>query len=110
MELRGPLKAMESLKEPHKVTIISDSKYFTDAINSGWIENWLKTNFKNGKVKNIDLWKKLIIQLERHDVTAIWVKGHNDNKYNEECDRLCTRAYKDTPNLIDDEGFRKEDC
>ena len=105
MELRGPLAAMESLKEPHEIEIYSDSKYFTDAINQKWIENWLKTNWKNGKVKNIDLWKQLLVQFEKHKVTVHWVKGHNDNKYNEECDRLATKAYK-SPNLIDDIGFK----
>ena len=40
MELIAVIKGLDALKEPCEVTVISDSKYVTDAINKGWVYNW----------------------------------------------------------------------
>ena len=40
MELMGAISALEALKEPCEVTLTSDSKYLTDAINKGWLSSW----------------------------------------------------------------------
>ena len=37
---------------------------------------------------NADLWKKLLVLLEKHDVRFVWVKGHAGHPENERCDRL----------------------
>ena len=58
MELWAVIAGLEAItKREIPVTIYSDSKYVVDSINLGWLENWMKTNFKGGK-KNPDLWKK----------------------------------------------------
>lgn len=105
MELRGPLEVLKCFDEPKDITIYSDSEYFCNSINKGWLENWTKTNWKKGTVKNIDLWEQIYPLLKFHNVTVNWVKGHSDNEYNARCDELATLAYKDELNLIDDEGF-----
>lgn len=105
MELRGPLEVLKYFEEPKNITIYSDSEYFCNSINKGWLENWTKTNWKKGTVKNIDLWEQIYPLLKFHNVTVHWVKGHSDNEYNSRCDELATLAYNDEPNLVDDEGY-----
>lgn len=107
MELLAPIVALESLKKPCKVTLTSDSKYLIDAIEKKWLESWQSKNWKTaGKkpVKNIDLWKRLISAMDKHEVKFVWVKGHAGHEYNEICDRLAVNAYNGD-NLKIDEGF-----
>jgi len=37
MELMGVITGLEALKEPCDVTLVTDSRYVTDAFNKGWI-------------------------------------------------------------------------
>ncbi len=110
MELMAVVDALSLLKQPCVVELYSDSKYVVDAINKGWIKGWQAKGWKNSKkepVKNIDLWNKLIPELEKHQVKFIWVKGHADNVENERCDELARMAITDG-NLIDDVGFAND--
>ena len=100
MELISVISALEALREPCEVELYTDSQYVANAINKGWLESWLKTDFKrkSGPVKNPDLWQRLIPLLGTHRVTFIWVKGHADNEYNNRCDELAveeSRKFKD---------------
>lgn len=107
MELMGAIVGLEALTKPCQVTLISDSKYVTDAFNQNWIEGWLKNNWKNSAkkpVKNIELWKRLLKAKEMHDVTFMWVKGHDGHPENERCDKLATTAADGDDLLIDDGG------
>ncbi|MHB2148776.1 ribonuclease HI [Calditrichota bacterium LG25] len=95
MELMAIIKGLEALKEPCEVTVYSDSRYIVDAINKGWLKNWVRRRWIRGKnepVKNVDLWKRLLKQLERHKVQFIWVKGHAGHTENERCDELAVKA------------------
>ena len=92
MELTAAIKGLSALKEPCEVELYSDSKYMVDAINLGWAEGWKRTNWKNGKAKNPDLWEELLNLLGKHKVTVLWVRGHNGHEYNERCDVLATTA------------------
>ena len=106
MELMAAIVALEALNKPCKIELFSDSKYLTDAFNQKWIESWLKKNWKNSQnkpVKNIDLWKRLLEAVKIHDITFIWVKGHNGHPGNERCDVLATKA-ADGEILLDDTG------
>ena len=98
MEIMAAVVALEALKESCKVTLTSDSKYLVDAIEQGWLEKWRSNNWyrtKKEKAKNVDLFKRLIAQLEKHDVSFVWVKGHAGHPYNERCDALAT-AFADS--------------
>ena len=91
MELTAVIKGLEMLKEKCIVTIYSDSAYIVNSIQNGWIYSWKKNNWiKSDKTKviNIDLWVKLLKQMDFHEVSFIKVKGHSDNEYNNRCDRL----------------------
>ena len=104
MELLGVITGLEALKKPCEVEVISDSKYVTDAFNQNWVENWIQNGWRTSTkkpVKNIDLWKRLILLVNRHTVTFTWVKGHDGHPENERCDRLATTA-ADGSNLLDD--------
>ena len=95
MELMAAIAGLEALNRPCQVNLYSDSKYLVDAFNQHWIENWVRKGWKRGKnepVKNIDLWKRLLAAKELHQVTFIWVKGHDGHPQNERCDALATGA------------------
>lgn len=92
MELTAAIKGLSALKECCEVELYSDSKYMVDAINLGWAEGWRRTNWKNGKAKNPDLWEELLALLGKHKVSVLWVRGHNGHEYNERCDALATSA------------------
>ena len=88
MELTAAIEGLMALKEPCEVALYSDSKYLIDAYTEGLIYSWEKQNFK--KVKNPDLWQKMLALTKKHRVTFVWVKGHNGHSYNERCDKLAT--------------------
>ena len=97
MELMAAIMGLSALKEPCKVKLYSDSKYLVDAYNQGWVYSWREAGWKRGKdeLKNPDLWDRLFSLTEMHEVTFIWVKGHNGHGYNERCDALAT-GYADS--------------
>ena len=104
MELMAAIVGLEALVKPCQVELYSDSKYVVDAFNQHWIDSWLKKGWKRGKnepVKNADLWKRLLKAKEPHQVTIIWVKGHDGHPQNERCDTLATTA-ADGNDLSDD--------
>ena len=93
MEMYGILHGLQSIKEPCKVTVYSDSALCVNSINNGWLNNWRKNNWKTSSkddVKNKDLWLLILVELARHEVTFIKVKGHSDNEINNLCDSLAT--------------------
>lgn len=94
MEISAALGGLEALKEPSTVTVISDSKYLVDSVEKGWLNNWQRNGWINSSgndTPNVDLWKRLLIQLLRHKVIFTWVKGHNGHPYNERCDNIAVR-------------------
>lgn len=104
MELMAVIAGLEALNRPCEIELYSDSKYVVDAFNQHWIDGWLKKGWKRGKnepVKNVDLWKRLLKAKESHQITFIWVKGHDGHPQNERCDTLATTA-ADGGNLLDD--------
>ena len=90
MELTAVIQALSALKEPCAVELYTDSQYVVNAVNEGWLADWVKKDFrrKAGPVKNPELWKALLPLLEEHQVRFNWVKGHADNEYNERCDAM----------------------
>lgn len=104
MELLSVIAALESLNRTGlDIEIYSDSKYVVQAVNEGWLENWMKTDFKGGK-KNKDLWQRFYALHKQHKITFIWVKGHASNPYNQRCDELATSA-ADGKDLEEDSGY-----
>jgi len=104
MELLSVIAALESLNRTGlDIEIYSDSKYVVQAVNEGWLENWMKNDFKGGK-KNKDLWKRFYQLSKMHQLKFIWVKGHASNPYNQRCDELAAAAV-DGKDLQEDRGY-----
>ena len=95
MELLGVIRALETLKEPCRVQLYSDSKYVIEAIEKGWAVTWRKNGWKrkSGPAQNPDLWGKLLDLLDTHVLTCHWVKGHAQNENNNRCDAMAVAAY-----------------
>ena len=108
MELSAVIEGLEALKEPCSVTVYSDSKYVVDAILKGWLKGWVKKGWRKSDKKpvlNIDLWEKILVLIDRHDVKFKWVKGHASNPLNNRCDELAVSAASGG-NLLVDEGYK----
>jgi len=107
MELMAVIAGLEALKKDGlRITVYSDSQYVVKAVEQGWLNNWIATNFKGGK-KNKDLWMRYYELSKRNSIRFVWVKGHADNPYNNRCDELATAAADDR-NLDVDIFFEKE--
>lgn len=106
MELMAVIAALEALKKNNLDLIIySDSNYVVKAIMEGWLNKWIRTNFK-GNIKNRDLWERYTELARAHRIQFKWVKGHAENVYNNRCDILATQA-ADGNHLLTDEGYEE---
>ncbi len=108
MELLAVITALEQLKRSCNVTLYSDSQYVVDAIKKGWLDSWRKKGWRKADKKpvlNVDLWQRLLPQLERHEVNFQWVRGHNNVAENERCDVLAVDATR-SGELLVDEGYK----
>lgn len=97
MELTAVIKALEALKEPCEVRLVTDSKYVADGLSNGWARSWQKNGWRKADKKpalNSDLWERLLTLTDIHGVTVEWVKGHAGHPENERCDRLAVEYYK----------------
>jgi ribonuclease HI len=95
MELTAIIKGLEALRKPCRVAIHSDSRYIVDAINKGWLENWVARGWRKAAKKgrgdpvlNVDLWERLLELLNIHHVEFHWVRGHQGQPENERADQL----------------------
>jgi ribonuclease HI len=96
MELTAAIRALEALKGPCVVTMITDSEYLRRGI-AEWLPVWIASGWKRGKgadVQNEDLWRRLAMLTGHHEVAWEWVKGHAGNAYNERADALASRAIR----------------
>ena len=88
-EVRGDVRARQLA-----VLLVTDSQYVMKGINE-WMDNWKKRGWKTAAkepVKNADLWKLLDEQVNRHNVTWKWVRGHIGHHGNERADQLANRG------------------
>ncbi len=105
MELLAVIAGLEAIKTPGwEILVVSDSKYVVDAVEKGWLKNWVLKKFKNKK--NSDLWGRFLNVSKIHKVNFQWVKGHAGHPENERCDQLAVRAAK-KKNLKADIFFEK---
>jgi len=107
MEMLATIVALQSLKEACQVTLTTDSQYVRQGITQ-WITKWQKNNWRTASkqpVKNVDLWKQLHEQNQRHKVSWQWVKGHSGHPENERCDDLARQA-AESSDLLQDLGYK----
>ncbi|NYZ63992.1 ribonuclease HI [Luteimonas deserti] len=94
MELMAAIMALETLTEPCRIDLHTDSQYVRQGITE-WLRNWVRRGWKTaagGAVKNQDLWQRLQLACERHTIEWHWVKGHSGHPENERVDALATAA------------------
>jgi ribonuclease HI len=94
MELMAAISALEALKRPSAILIVTDSKYVLDGLTK-WIKGWKARGWKtaDGKaVKNQDLWLRLDAATQTHKVKWEWVRGHDGHEGNERADALARAA------------------
>jgi ribonuclease HI len=107
MELLAVITGLEALKIPKSnVTVFTDSKYVADAVEKGWLFQWESKVFK--KKKNKDLWVRFLKVFRKHNVRIKWIKGHDSNRENENCDRMAVEASR-RADLQEDTGYLPED-
>ncbi len=94
MELLAAINGLEALTRPCKVRLFTDSKYVHDGITS-WLEAWKRRGWKTSSkkpVKNIELWQRLDLATDAHEIEWVWVKGHSGDEGNEHADTLANMA------------------
>ncbi|MBU1106408.1 MAG: ribonuclease HI [Candidatus Riflebacteria bacterium] len=95
MELMGVISGLESLKENCSVSVFTDSQYIANAFLKDWLTNWQKNGWKTAAkkpVKNRELWERLLVQANRHQLSWNWIRGHAGHPENERCDELAVAA------------------
>jgi len=95
MELMGCIVALSQFEKPARVLLRSDSQYVVNGIIKGWAARWRQNGWMrtpDEPAQNSDLWDKLLILIEKHDVVFEWVKGHAGHAENERCDELARAA------------------
>jgi len=78
MELMAAIAGLVALTRPCSVKLVTDSQYVMKGIQE-WLPNWKKRGWKTASkepVKNADLWQKLDEEVNRHQVSWQWVRGH----------------------------------
>ena len=94
MELTAAIKAIKYFKKKIIINIYTDSKYLKDGITI-WIKKWKLNGWKTSNkknVKNSDLWKLLEEKIQNHEIHWMWVKGHDENIFNEKADMLAKKS------------------
>lgn len=94
MEMMAAIAALEALKRPCSVELVTDSQYVKQGITT-WLPGWKRRGWRNAAgeaVKNRDLWERLDRLVQQHQVEWFWVRGHQGHPENERADRLATRA------------------
>ena len=97
MELTAVIEALSKLKEPCQVTLYSDSQYVCNGLSKGGAKKWKANGWKKADKSpalNADLWEKLLILYDYHNVNIVWVRGHNGHPENERCDALAVEQSK----------------
>jgi ribonuclease HI len=94
MELMAAIRALESLKRPCRVRLVTDSQYVQKGIQE-WLAGWKQRGWKTSArkpVKNVDLWQRLDSAANGHQIRWHWVRGHSGHPENELVDALANRA------------------
>ncbi len=95
MELTAPIEALKYIQKnkiKNPIEFFSDSKYVILGITE-WIFSWQKNNWRNAAKKpvlNRELWEELYKLTEELKPKWIYVKGHNEDKWNERADLIAT--------------------
>jgi ribonuclease HI len=90
MELMAAIMALEALRAPCTVILSTDSQYVRQGITE-WLPGWVRRGWRTaggGAVKNQDLWQRLQLAAQPHQIDWRWVRGHAGDPDNERVDAL----------------------
>ena len=79
-EIAAAAIGLESLKEPCRVKLLSDSRYVLETMGGTWRR---KTNH--------DWWRRLDAAANGHQITWEWVKGHDGHVVQEAADKTARK-------------------
>ncbi|HYD90907.1 MAG TPA: ribonuclease HI [Flavobacterium sp.] len=102
MELTAVIEALRHTKNNNlkgALEIVSDSKYVILGITE-WIFGWQKNNWRNAAKKpvmNRELWEELYSLTKELKPSWTYVKGHNEDKYNDRADLIATSFAEGEP-------------
>src|SRR5699024_35246 len=85
MELMAAVQALNALRQPCRVRLVTDSQYLRRGITE-WLSNWKRNGWRTAArkpVRNVDLWQALDEAAARHQVDWQWVRGHSGHEGNE---------------------------
>lgn len=94
MELMAAIQGLNAIKEPCQVTIVTDSQYVKNGVQS-WLAGWKRNGWKTAAkkpVQNQDLWQALDEAVARHKTVWEWTRGHASHEDNNRCDELARAA------------------
>lgn len=93
MELTALVRGLEALTRPVEIVVFSDSRYVVDAIERGWLANWVRDGAAGLEDRpNGRLWRRASELLGVHAVTVTWVRGHAGEELNERVHVLAASA------------------
>ena len=90
MELMAAIMALEALRAPCRVILSTDSQYVRQGITE-WLPGWIRRGWRTAggaAVKNQDLWERLQLAAQPHEIDWRWVRGHAGDPDNERVDAL----------------------
>ena len=94
MELLAIIKAINFTSPKIPTTIYSDSDYCIKGINQ-WLAGWKAKGWKTATrkpIKNQDLWRRLDMARNGHQIEFKWIKAHNGHFGNEMADKLAVEG------------------
>lgn len=97
MELKAAIEALRAINRSVKIDLYTDSTYVRNGMTE-WIEGWKAKGWKGANrkpIKNVDLWQELDAEVQKHNVTFHWVKGHAGHPGNERADELARRGIEE---------------
>ena len=70
MELLAVIAGLEAIKKNElPITVYSDSQYVVNAVEKGWLNTWIKTDFKGGKYDTLT--QRITLDYYETDLTKI---------------------------------------
>ena len=97
MELTAAIKSLLWIEKEYlssNVVLYTDSQYVQKGITQ-WLKKWLLNGWKTSNRKSVlnkDLWKQLHTLNQKITIQWEWVKGHNNNEYNDLCDKFVNES------------------
>lgn len=91
-ELLAAIHGIGATPKGCQCVVMTDSQYVQKGAMF-WSRGWIRKKWRN--VKNTDLWQRLMAIKGERNCVFKWVRGHNGDKWNEECDKLageCARS------------------